>query len=282
MIIVYSESVSPTPNRGFLRYKEDRLNLVRAVLSVPILLLPALTGLPDGWLGVGYGLAIWFLLNDMNFLLHQHVHNRWTTSPVANRGLDWLLSCVTGMSAYNWRQQHLLRHHRGDDSWGKAFDWEFRRPTMLGALSYSLRGVPIVYLYPLWEAFVKGGLSNRREPISYRAAFAEQACVACIIATLNFLEPGFYIPYYFFVLFFTRLTDYNNHVGCNQSAYGFSNNTLLLCYNWTRNNFGYHTAHHYFPDAHWTELAARHAEIVDRIPSERCGTALWTGPAFCA
>ena len=272
-----SPDTAPGVRRRFLVRPEDRLNLIRAALSVPILLLPAATGLPAGGAGFAYGVAVWFLLSDTNFLLHQHVHRPLTLSPAVNRGLDWLLSAATGMSAYNWRQQHVLRHHRGDDSWGKAFEWEFRRPTLIGAVSYGLRGVPIVFARPLWEAFVRGVLRNDREPVRFRAAFVEQACVAAFAGTLIAREPAFYGPYYFLVLFFTRVADYETHAGCDESAYGFANNTLSAAYNRVRNNFGYHTAHHLFPDAHWSELPTRHAAIADRVPAERLGRKPWTG-----
>jgi fatty acid desaturase len=182
------------------------------------------------------------------------------------------------MSAWNWRLTHLQRHHKKDDSWGKGFAWEINRPSLAGAVSYSVRGIPIVFFYPIVESFYRGFIRRTNDVKSYRWAFAEQLFVAVTMSALVFVRPGFYVPYYFCVLFFSRLTDYQNHVGCDEhSEYGFSNNALNPCYNWVRYNFGFHTAHHYFPDAHWTELPALHAEMASRIPPERISSGSWTG-----
>ncbi|MEZ6031987.1 MAG: hypothetical protein R3C17_02775 [Planctomycetaceae bacterium] len=94
-----------------LQHREDFVMFIRSLIAVPVLLIPAVIGLPNGIYGVLCGLCIWFMLNDMNFLLHYHVHCPWTRFSVLNRVVDTLLSLVTGMSAYNWRLTHLFRHH---------------------------------------------------------------------------------------------------------------------------------------------------------------------------
>lgn len=255
--------------KGLLRHCEDRLNLWRAFTGLPLLLLPAITGMPSGWVGIFYGATVWFLLNDMNFVLHQHVHYPLTTSSRLNRVLDILMSCVTGMSAYNWRQHHLLRHHKKDDAWsGDAF-LAGKRYSWLGSIVYSV--------YPLVEALVKGAIGGKTAPFNFRAAFFEQMAIVAIMTTLIVRTPEFYSWYYFLVYFFTAKTDYDNHVGCDESDFGFSNNTVNPIYNEVRNNFGYHTAHLYFPGAHWTKLPLLHGRIVAKIPSARIEHRWWTG-----
>ncbi len=263
---------------GLLNHKEDRIMLMRALMSLPILLLPLFPVFPSGALGFGAGLLVWFLLNDMNFLLHQHVHLPWTRSRILNRLIDVELSLVTGMTAYNWRISHLLRHHRGNDSWGHGFDWELKRQSFLGGLSYSARGVPIVVFRPLIEAARRGWKGQQEEGINYRVAFLEQIAVLSVMATLCWMAPTFYLPYYFSVLFFSRMTDYENHVGCaGNGAFELSNNSLSESYNWVRYNFGYHTAHHFYPDAHWTKLPSLHEEFAERVPADRISRKAWTG-----
>ncbi len=273
------KDIESTPSRRrLLHYREDTVMFVRAILAPAFLLIPAVFGMPDGWLGLAAGLSLWFVLNDMNFLLHQHVHRPWTTSKVINRWIDLTLSMVTGMSSSNWRLTHILRHHKGDDSWGRGFHWEMSRRSIVGAISYSVRGIPIVLFYPIGESFVRAFVRKPSDSLNYPLALLEQLAVVGIGATLISLEPWFYGPYYFSVLFFSRLTDYQNHVGCDEkSQYGFSNNVLQDSYNWVRYNFGYHTAHHYFPTAHWTELPALHAKISGKIPEERMTATSWTG-----
>ena len=97
-----------------------------------------------------------------------------------------------------------------------------------------------------------------------------------MMALLISRVPLFYGPFYALVWTFTRRTDYENHVGCDNSDFGFANNVLNERYNWIRNNFGLHTAHHLHPDAHWTFLPQFHAEIAERIPPERIEGIRWT------
>lgn len=263
---------------ALLRNVADRASFVRAALALPILSIPATIGLPEGWLWPLAALAVWFALADMNFLLHQHVHRPWTRSRAVNLALDLALSATTAMSATNWRASHLRRHHRGDDSWGAGFAWEMRRDSLLGAFSYAARGAPIIVLRPLADAFARGFLTRGPGAAWHRRAFAEQAATLAFAGALIFAVPEFYAPYYFMVLFFTRLTDYENHVGCDAtSRFGFSNNSFDPVYNWVRQNFGYHTAHHYYPGAHWTRLPELHAGLAAEIPPERIGVARWTG-----
>lgn len=263
--------------RGLLLYAEDRWNLFRAATAWIIVLLPAVFGLPSGAAGLACGVLIWFCVNDANLVLHQHVHSPLTRSPALNGLLDLLLSAATGMAAYAWRQHHILRHHQGDDSWTGARRWEIEQPSVLGAVSYSTRYALMMLLRPFLEAFQRGLLRRHRAPIDFRRAFVQQAFVLTVVAFLCVHLPEFYVPYFAFVFFFTALTDYQNHVGCDDQEFNFANNMLRPTYNRVRDNFGFHTAHHCFPRAHWTELPAIHERIEPRIPAARLGRGWWIG-----
>jgi fatty acid desaturase len=56
-----------------------------------------------------------------------------------------------------------------------------------------------------------------------------------------------------------RPTD-NHFVACN--------NILQPFYNVLTGNLGYHTAHHYKPGVHWSQLKALHDEIEGKIPAD--------------
>ena len=162
-----------------LHHREDLAMFTRPLIALPVLLIPAVIGLPEGIYGLLCGLCIRFLLNDMNFLLHHHVHCPWTRFPVLNRVIDTLLSLVTGMSAYNWRLTHLLRHHRGDDSWSRGYRWEVSEASVAGALSYSLRGVPIVFLTPIGDALVRGYVRRQSGEFSCRLPSLSNSLSRC-------------------------------------------------------------------------------------------------------
>ncbi len=260
----------------WLVHSLDRLNLLRVITALPIVLIPAVLHLSSDLTGVAIGLIVFFLLNDINFLLHQHVHCPLSPRRWFNEALDVWLGPVTGMTASCWRQHHLLRHHLMNDTWAEGREWELRRRTPVGAISYSVRGAPIVILRPYWESIVRGLVHNERTPIRFCQAFVLQTVNFAIIGVLVWRAAWFYVPYYALIWIFSRRTDYDNHVGCDETPFGFANNALDPRYNWIRNNFGYHTAHHLHPGAHWSQLPRLHEEIAAHIPQERFARMRWS------
>jgi len=253
------------------------MNLIRALTALPVLALPVAMPIPWNWKGVALGIAIWAILSDLNFVMHQHVHCRLTTSKSVNKVIDMLLGCVTGMSASNWRQHHIVRHHMHDESWSRPFKWELEKATFARAASYSLRYGCVMLVLPVQEAFWKGLVKRERHPLDFVAALGEHAFICGLMIVLVCLQPWFYGPYYLLVYFFTAMADYENHVGCDETEHGFSKNCTNALYNRVRDNFGYHTAHHYFPDAHWTRLPELHDSIATKIPADRISNRPWTG-----
>jgi fatty acid desaturase len=125
-------------------------------------------------------------------------------------------------------------------------------------------------------------LANVKTPIDYRAAFVEQGAFVAFVLVLLIWQPAlvlfFLIPWYAVIYFISRYVDYLNHYGCEESSdpYACANNSLNKMFNRTCQNFGYHTAHHLRPTAHWTELPDIHARIAHRIPPERLKSFSWS------
>lgn len=225
-------------------------------------------------------LLLWIV--DLNYMLHLHVHRPLTNNRAFNRFLDIALGTVTGMTSANWRMQHVFGHHHGNDKdyTCRSLDWALQRYTVRGALAYSFGNTWITFWQPLRESFRKGIRDNIREPINYRSAFIEQVCFLLFVAVLGFYNPlltvAFLLPWYFVVYAMTRYVDYLNHYECTDEDMNFANNCLNRSFNWRINNFGYHTAHHLDPGAHWTTLPELHARIADRIPPARLKTFDWS------
>jgi len=59
-------------------------------------------------------------------------------------------------------------------------------------------------------------------------------------------------------------------------VYEHSNNSYSTVFNLACHNFGYHTAHHLRPTAHWTELPKIHERIAHRIPERCIKTVSWS------
>jgi hypothetical protein len=129
-----------SPN--LLKHPADFANLFRSVLSPLILSLPIYFG-GEGGQALIVGFTVWFLLSDMNFLLHQHVHLPLTTSTAS------------------WRIHHVDRHHAADDSWSQLFEWESSQFSYLAYVTYSLRYGVAMLVLPLIES-ARNAMSSKR------------------------------------------------------------------------------------------------------------------------
>jgi len=261
----------------------DRLNVVRGLTAPIVLFSPFWYGFPDGTLWVA-ALVIFAVIGDGNYVLHLHIHHPFSTKKWLNILLDLAMGASTGMTASNWRIQHRYGHHRGlDVPYRPNSDWETERYTALGALSFSIRGIWPTFWSPIVESFRKGVLADVKSPINYRWAFVEQCLLILLVLALAAWKPWlvltFLLPWYALIYFISRYVDYLNHYGCDEHSpnpYERANNSLSRLFNWSCNNFGYHTAHHIKPTAHWTELPEIHAKIADKIPERLLKPVSWS------
>lgn len=264
-----------------LRHKEDIWNALRGFTAPPLFFAPFATGLPAGYEALVVVL-LWLSLSDMNHILHLHLHHNLFRHKLPNRLLDIGLGLVTGMTAANWRIQHVQGHHRGPaHEYGPAKAWEQRCFTIAGALSYSTRTIWPIFARPLAHSFTQWMRGTGHQRRRARGSFFEQCLPPATATILLLVDPwlvaAYVVPWYVLVHFVTRYTDYLNHVGVAAEDVPITNNSVHRFYNRVRCNFGYHTAHHYRPHAHWTTLPAIHAAIVDRIPPRYIKCYSWSG-----
>jgi fatty acid desaturase len=262
----------------------DRFNSLRALVAPPILFAPfffdslaASTSL--------YGVVIFFLIGKTNYLLHLHIHHPFSRSSTLNLLLDLSMGSVTGMTSSNWRIQHLYGHHRGIDvPYRGNQTWQLEKYSALRALSFSIGTLWMTFFSPIKESFRKGILADLKTPISYRWAFFDQSLLIVFVGALALWRPWlvlFYLlPWYFVTHFVTRYVDYLNHYGCDENGgnrFAVANNCLSRWFNFATHNFGYHTAHHLRPGAHWTTLPDIHAQYADQIPENNLKQFSWSG-----
>lgn len=261
----------------------DRFNVVRGLAAPFILFMPLWFGFIGGSAILTF-LITFFLIGQINYILHLHIHHPFSRKPWLNLLLDLAMGSTTGFTASNWRIQHRYGHHRGiDKPFRAALAWETSGYSPLRALSYSTRSVLPTFWHPIAESFRKGVLQHRRRPIDYRWAFAEQILFLVLLAALAAWQPGFVLfyllPWYALIAVITRYVDYLNHYGCDERSrnpYERANNCLSPAFNRTCHNFGYHTAHHLQPSAHWTELPTIHAGIAAQIPARHLKPFSWS------
>jgi fatty acid desaturase len=265
----------------WIAHRADRLNVVRALVAPLLLFAPFAVDSLAGY-EAAYAIAAYTLIGETNYLLHLHVHRPFSRKPVLNRILDLCMGAVTGMASSNWRIQHLYGHHRGVDLpyRGRLVHENY---SAARAIAFSTLSLWETFYSPIVESFRKGILDDVTTPIRYRLAFLEQLSVLVFVAALTCWQTRlaliYLLPWYLVTHLITRYVDYLNHYGCDEgseNAFARANNSVSWWFNFTTHNFGYHTAHHLRPGAHWTELPAIHRAIADKIPDRHIKSFSWS------
>jgi fatty acid desaturase len=268
----------------WISHPADRWNAVRALAAPVLLFAPFMVDWYAGYEAL-YAVLIFMMIGKTNYLLHLHIHRPFSRNRVLNMVFDLSMGAVTGMTASNWRIQHLYGHHRGIDMpYRGERSGHLQDYSMMRAISYSAISLVETFYAPIVESFNKGILQNVKSPISYRWAFVEQMLLIAFISGLAAWQPRlvliYLLPWYAVTQFVTRYVDYLNHYGCDEGSanpYVRANNSLSWWFNFTTHNFGYHTAHHLRPGAHWTELPELHKKIADKIPQRHLKPFSWSG-----
>jgi fatty acid desaturase len=268
--------------RPFCR-REDIIKILQALVTPAAFFLPYTLSLSVAELSA-YLLALVAVNGSANYLLHLHVHHPFTTSRACNLLLDLMLGAATGITASNWRIQHVYGHHRGRETKFRAHDFDMSAAfSGRRALKFCWRSMGPTVVGPIREAYEQGFVKNIRTPIDYRWAFIEQclylALIGALLAWRPWLTLGFVLPWHFAVFFFTRYVDFLNHCGCKESSanpFLIANNTTHAAFNRRSGNLGFHTAHHLYPTAHWSELPRLHRAIETNIPPHLMTSVSWS------
>ncbi|MCX7898648.1 MAG: fatty acid desaturase [Methylocystis sp.] len=271
------------PRRRVLSHPADLFIFWRGLISPFVLYAPFFSAYLREHIVI-YAVALLFLIGNTNYVLHLHIHRPFCIARWMNIALDLIMGSASGMTASNWRIQHVEGHHGFDEAlyrtaWGEALLKKF---TLFNSIAYSVITVWPTFWPPIVVAFQRAR-AGVKTPIDYRWAFVEQILLIFLFAGLVYANAAlaiFYVlPWWWLNFLMTRYVDFLNHFGCDEKSGNrllCANNTLSPVYNYLTNNFGYHTAHHCKPSAHWTELPDIHAAIADRIPKERIKTYSWS------
>ncbi len=273
----------PLPRGAILAHPADLFVFWRGLLAPLVLFAPFFSETLRAHI-VLYAIALLFLIGNTNYILHLHVHRPFSRLRGVNLLLDLAMGAATGMVASNWRIQHLQGHHGGQERQYRTARGEelLKKFTILNSLVYGIITVWPTFGPPIADAWRKAR-AGVISPIDYRWAFLEQVLLIALFAALvhaNAPLAFFYLlPWWGLNFFMTRYVDFLNHFGCDETSGDrllCANNSLSPAYNFMTNNFGYHTAHHCRPSAHWTELPKIHLAIVDRIPPARLKSYSWS------
>jgi fatty acid desaturase len=198
---------------------------------------------------------------------HHHQHVPTFRQPVLNRLLEVVYALQTGITSGTWELHHSIGHHMNylDQSKDES-RWQTADGKVMSELWYTLEVGATAYP----RAFVVG----LKRPAQLKRFLWMGALTLVVLTALIVLKPVASLVLFatpmVFGLFFTAWATYSHHSGLStDSHFEASRNILHRGYNLLTGNLGYHTAHHYKPGLHWSELPALHAKIADQIP-ESC------------
>jgi len=201
------------------------------------------------------------LMNVQHISIHQRLFHSWGLElgfcAVATLSLGFTRSCFA--------LDHLAHHRHYLDPALDPNAWQRDR----GALRrhrYALRHLLSVYPRTWRMARIAG-------PAVAAEYVAEAAIVLAWCTLLILAKPEVALAVFVYPMVYNILATY--YWAHHQHADLDAGNPLLACrtfdspaFNWLSFNVGYHTAHHYRPDVHWSKLPALHKALQERIPGE--------------
>ncbi|MBL4608582.1 MAG: fatty acid desaturase [Pseudomonadales bacterium] len=214
-------------------------------------------------------LSILFMtLNSMSIAIgHNHCHCETFKSPALNRIYEIPLYLQSGVSPYSWIIHHVIGHHRHYLEQSKdPSPW--KRPSdgsTMGRWEYVWKNS--LKMYPEVMGIVKNFPDLQRK---FWLMFAVSNTVLLALIVHNPVNGiiFFLVPMLLMVLNLLDAT-YPHHSGIYaEDEYHASRNNMHWLFNIFTWNLGYHTAHHMWPELHWTLLPDKHEEIKENIPPE--------------
>jgi fatty acid desaturase len=197
---------------------------------------------------------------------HHHQHLTVFQVGILNRALELVFGLLTGITSHGWVLHHSLGHHvhyldqKKDES-----RWRRADGSRMHEIEYALTVGGTAYPR-MFE------VARRRS--KHMAIFLVMAALTLALVVALVLHrpiPGlfmFVIPMAL-MLFHTSWATYTHHAGKKTSSHFVaSNNILHAGYNRLTGNLGYHTAHHYKPGVHWSQLPELHDAIAHKVPAD--------------
>jgi len=193
---------------------------------------------------------------------HNHVHLPFFISRWLSELFGWVLMSSTGLAPELYRIHHVDIHHRfenGPEDWTSPFvygDDPSVPPRAIGCARYVL-------VFPIrgWSKSVS--LILRKRGTSEYAAWIRSSAVMCTLLVAGSIwDPRALLCWYivpWVVYFFAAgLANWRHHdPDVHDAERPVTNDATGPLSGALGFNIGYHSAHHWYPDAHWSELPNR-------------------------
>ena len=244
-----------------LPYKQDLYTIFCMCFCTFMLLYPVFYELPL------YLFIPWIIVSSLvnfivNLICHNHGHVPTFGLKPLNIFFDFWLSFNRGATAIFIKIIHNINHHKYE---GSHEDWFSPENEGTG----PKRKRPFVYIRTTVKRFREGAKAyydQMGKSFNLQKNLENILVIALVIFVLYKKWWAFFlfllIPWYFGNMFLV-LTNLIFHKGTNPSdRFNLSYNYLSPVENLFFLNGGYHTAHHFRPNAHWSELKKIHDDKI--------------------
>lgn len=258
------------PSRtGLLRYPVDIFSLIITLGVLGLSLLPLVK--PLGlWSLLGVVALLVFFKPIVSLIQHNHVHYAIFNAKPLNIAFDLLLAITAGHVCSEWTLHHNIGHH-GNPINSLDDTSSVRHPTTRAYFSkwqYIYTGT--LKIYPdccrmAWQ-FYRQGKPRYLWSLIYETLFWV-GVHALLIWAYGLMALGFFLVANIINRALVWLGAYWHHLDVPaEDVYTSTNMYTGPIFNFISLNIGYHVAHHEQPTLHWSQLKARTAVILPRIP----------------
>lgn len=252
-----------------IRYPVDVIS-VSVVLCALSLQLVALTYDWPWYLAV----PLFFLIREVNLVEHNHMHLPIFRNRFLNSSLGWMCHLSGGVPLDSYKLHHVVNHHRYNNrfdaerrDWSSIFGFRGTRfPDRPVSKTYYILSFPFLAHGETLLWFLRAPTARLT-----RGFVVSMAIVGPASLFLMWWNPAGFITFFVLpwigILFGMGNNNYDHHKGCEMTnSHNAANSFLTFYYTTLSFNVGYHLAHHYRPDLHWSLLPYCHEALMASRP----------------
>lgn len=252
-----------------LKYNADIQSIVNMVITTSMLFFLWQNGQNLSWPAfiLLYGAQL-LLAVIVSVMSHNHQHLPMWKSKFMNYVTDIWLSMFYGFPIFAWIPTHNRNHHvhiNTDEDYTRTYRVS-EKNNFLTLVSYpSISGY--FQQKPVYNYFIGLWSTDRTK---FMAALSQILFIGAFIGVALFLDWRKALMYVVvpqqISLYFVLIFNYVQHIHADEETkYNNSRNFTGGILNFLLLNNGFHTAHHISGRTHWSELKAKHEEMLHKI-----------------
>jgi fatty acid desaturase len=251
-----------------LRYKID-------IFSVAAVIVAVSTQFTAYWLHwPWYSLVLILILMRASHLAeHNHAHLPFFKIHILNEIIGWFMFLNCGIPLQSYREQHVRVHH-----YYLATPKDWTSPWSYQGTVFPTKQTNRIYYYSTFMllSILQCSVIYLRKPLSkstfhFVISMIIVSMVMLILALHDFFNfLVFYAVPWLVTYVHLAIASWKQHVDCEyDSVYTTAMNDLNIDSRALGFNIGYHTAHHWYPNLHWSLLEKFHnTYLAKHIPKK--------------